>query len=402
MTKSKTNKKRKQQSTFGRRLKKYIIVLCILSAIFLIHVMNTLYQYEASFTDNYMKEYVQDLTKAAKKGKLDKYCDFNNVKVNELETNKASAQKALEDTIKNSNVTYKLEKNNKSAQESIYGIYANDEKILDVTLNVKKQNHRLGLFSYPTWQVKENTINKEHGIYYYDISVPSNYTVTVNGSKVPESFITDTQTDANYEILSKYAELPKMVTYRLDNFISKPDIKIADEQGKDADYQVQGHNIKVNSLYRKVDNYDEAKQYLAEEIDVLDIAEKWSLFLTDDLQGGRHGFNNLSQYLVKGTSLYDMAYSWATSIDITFTSKHTLKNPAFTNTKVDNFEIYGKTAFSCTLYLEKNMKIANGNDKTDVMHDKLYFVYYDDTNDGKDNPQWKMIEMKAVTENKGR
>ena len=37
---------------------------------------------------------------------------------------------------------------------------------------------------------------------------------------------------------------------------------------------------------------------LAEEIDVLDIAEKWSLFLTDDLQGGRHGFNNLSKYLI--------------------------------------------------------------------------------------------------------
>ena len=240
MAKTRITNKKAKQSTFGRNLKRYVIVLCILSVIFLIHVMNTLYQYEASFTDNYMKEYVQDLTKAAKKGKLNKYCDFNNVKVNELETNKGSAQKALEDTIKTSNITYKLEKNNKSAQESIYGIYANDEKILDVTLNVKKQNHRLGLFSYPTWQVKENTINKEHGIYYYDVSIPSNYTITVNGNKVPESFITDTQTDANYEILSKYAELPKMVTYKLDNFISKPDIKITDEQGKMPNIKFKG------------------------------------------------------------------------------------------------------------------------------------------------------------------
>lgn len=398
MAKTRITNKKAKQSKFGRFFKRYVIVLCILSVMFLIHVMNTLYQYEASFTDNYMKEYVQDLTKAAKKGKLNKYCDFNNVKVNELETNKESAQKALEETIKSSNVTYKLEKNNKSAQESIYGIYANDEKILDVTLSVKKQNHRLGLFSYPTWQVKENTIDKEHGIYYYDVSVPSNYTVMVNSQKVPESYIADTKTDENYEILSKYAELPKMVTYKLDNFISKPEIKILDDQGEEVSYEVQGHSVKVNSLYRKVDSYDEAKKYLIEDIDVLDIAEKWSLFLTDDLQGGRHGFNVLNKYLVKGTSLYDMAYSWATSVDITFTSKHTLKNPAFTNTKVDNFEIYGNTAFSCTLYLEKNMKIANGNDKTDVMHDKLYFVYYDDTDDGKNNPQWKMIEMKAVTE----
>ena len=46
------------------------------------------------------------------------------------------------------------------------------------------------------------------------------------------------------------------------------------------------------------------------------------------------------------------------------------------------------------------MLIANGNDKIDVMHDKLYFAYIDDTKDGKDNPQWKMVAMKAVTDNK--
>ena len=100
--------------------------------------------------------------------------------------------------------------------------------------------------------------------------------------------------------------------------------------------------------------------------------------------------------LENGTSLYDMAYSWATSIDITFTSQHTLKNPTFTNTKVSDFEVYGKDAFSCTVYLEKNMRIANGKDKVDVMHDKLYFVHNDITNDGKDNPTWKLVEMKSV------
>ena len=95
-----------------------------------------------------------------------------------------------------------------------------------------------------------------------------------------------------------------------------------------------------------------------------------------------------------------MAYQWATSIDITFVSNHTLKNPAFTNESVTDFVIYGDNAFSCSVNLEKNMRIANGKDKVDVMHDKLYFVYYDDTDDGKDNGSWKLIDMKSIVENK--
>ena len=46
------------------------------------------------------------------------------------------------------------------------------------------------------------------------------------------------------------------------------------------------------------------------------------------------------------------------------------------------------------------MKIANGNDKVDVMNDRLYFVYYDDTDDGVDNPSWKLIDMKSIVDKK--
>lgn len=393
------NNNKKTKSKFGRNMRIYILFLCTLSIIFLIYVMNTLYQYEASFTDNYMNEYITEITRSAKSGKLNKYCDFNNMQVNDLEKDKDknNYKKSVEELIKNSNVSYKLEKNNKSAQEVIYGIYANDSKIMSVTLNVKKQNQRLGMFSYPTWQVKECKLGGDRGVFYYDIMVPSNYTVKVNSNKLNESYISDSKTDSNYEIFTKYTDLPKMINYKLDNFTTQPDIVIEDENGNKLDYEVKNHKVEVSSLFKSVDTYDEAKKYIAKEINPLDIAEKWSLFLTDDLKGERHGFTGLSQYLVKGTSLYNMAYSWATSVDITFTSKHTLKDPAFTNTKVSDFEIYGKNAFSCIVYLEKNMKIANGNDKVDVMHDKLYFAYYDDTNDGVNNPRWKLIDMKAVT-----
>lgn len=389
-------KKTKNKTKFGIFMKKYRIALCILVIIFLAYVMNTLYQYEASFTDNYMDKYVKTVASAAKKGKIKKVCNLKNITVNELESNKKDINKSVSQTLKNANITYKLS-SKRNAQEPVYGVYANDRKVMEVTLTAKKQHHRLGLFTYPTWKVKESKLGGDRGLIYYDITVPNNYTVTVNGTKLDEKYITNSVTDENYNILTQYVDLPKLVTYKLDNFITEPNIKIANEKGENVNFTINNNKVEIDNLHQKFDSYDEAKKYLTEDIDPLDIAKKWSLFLTDDLQGNRHGFSVLNQYLVPDTSLYDMAYKWATSVDITFTSKHTLKNPTFTNTKISNIEVYGKNAFSCTVYLEKNMVIANGNDKVDVMHDKLYFVYYDDTDDGKDNPRWKWVDMKAET-----
>jgi len=80
------------------------------------------------------------------------------------------------------------------------------------------------------------------------------------------------------------------------------------------------------------------------------------------------------------------AYNWAHGIDINFTSRHKLKDPTFTNEKLHNFTIYSKDAFSCEIYLEKNM-IVNGKDQLDVMHDYIYFI--------KDNGVWKVVNIKA-------
>ena len=73
--------------------------------------------------------------------------------------------------------------------------------------------------------------------------------------------------------------------------------------------------------------------------------------------------------------------------DITFVSSHRLKNPIFTNEEVKNFIIYNDNAFSCEVYLEKNM-IVSGKDKVDIMHDRLYFIYYEDG--------YKLVNMESI------
>jgi len=85
--------------------------------------------------------------------------------------------------------------------------------------------------------------------------------------------------------------------------------------------------------------------------------------------------------------MYDMAYGWSHNVDITFVSSHRLKNPVFTNESVKNFIIYNDNAFSCEVYLEKNM-VVSGKDKVDVMHDRLYFIYYEGG--------YKLVDIKSL------
>ena len=127
------------------------------------------------------------------------------------------------------------------------------------------------------------------------------------------------------------------------------------------------------------------------------IAEDWSLYLTDDLKGNLHGFYNINKYLIKDSDIYKNAYKWATGIDITYVSSHVLSNPTFTNERIENFKIYNENAFSCEVYLQKNLKLTNANKRIeDIMHERMYFAYYQ-TQDN--NGEWKLVNMQSITDN---
>lgn len=405
-TSVKSNRADKNNMSNGRRKKKnglkiYFIVLCVLSIIFLGYVMNTLYQYEDSFSDIYMKKVVVDISKKAKNGKFSKVCDVNSMQVNKLDNSGKNYNEAMKQIFKNQEITYKLDEKTKNSENPVYYVYANNKKIMDVKLKVKSRQHRLGLFTYPVWTVDSYKMSSERGIEYYDVYVPSDYTVEVNGTKLGEEYISNKVANEDYDKFKEYIKLPEMVNYELNNFVNTPDIKIKDSEGNYVESIVKDNKIEIANAYKTASSYEDAKKNLKGDVDILKLAQNWSLFLTDDLRGGtNHGFSLLKPYLIKGSNFYNMAFAWATSVDITFVSSHTLKNPTFTNTSLTDFVIYSDKAFSCSVYLEKNMRIANGNDKVDVMHDKLYFVYYDDTKDGVDNPSWKLIDMKSIVDKK--
>ena len=78
---------------------------------------------------------------------------------------------------------------------------------------------------------------------------------------------------------------------------------------------------------------------------------------------------------------------------------HVLKNPPFTEERVSNFVSYGENLFSCDIYFIKHMddlQDRNEGEIEDVMNSTFYFMKYDATKDGIDNPRWVILDIREI------
>lgn len=390
-------KNKKEKSNFKKFLNIYVSILTIIMIAFLIYVVDSLIKYENNQIDKYIESTIEDLKAASKKGKIEKYIDTSKIEINELEDKKTTISQGFKQLLNSDKITYKI--NNEKDQ--IYDIYKDDKLILQLQLNGDKKENRLGLLTFTKWKTEKIETKIEEGLYTCNIVVPHNYEVYINGNKLTQNNIVEKVQEEGLAQISKYVEIPYLVKYQIPNLLKQPNVKILDENKKDVNYTWQGKTIEKEINFGKIENLETAKEKLEGNVDILKIAKDWSLYLTDDLEGKLHGFYNINKYLIKDSHLYKYAYKWATGEDITFVSSHILQNPAFTNEKISDFEIYNNNAFSCEVYLQKNIKLrATGKKIEDKMHEKMYFAYYDETQDGKDNPTWKLVNMQSVTDNK--
>ena len=61
-----------------------------------------------------------------------------------------------------------------------------------------------------------------------------------------------------------------------------------------------------------------------------------------------------------------------------------------------NFCWITDSCFSVDISFVKHMRLWYGTPVDDPMNDRFYFVWYDDTADGADNPAWKLVSMKEI------
>lgn len=389
-----------KRSIFKRFLIIYVIILLVLMLAFLGYVADSLIKYEKNQVENYIGNVISELKKASKNKKIERYIDTSKISISEFEKTNVSVDEGFNELLNTKKITYKLNKSSTSSENPVYDIYADQEKILEVSLNGTEKENRLGLLTFNKWKTEKIENRMENGLYTCNILVPNNYKVYVNDKELSEEQITEKVQNEGLTQISKYIEIPYVVKYEVTNLLKKPGIKILDKEGNKVQFKQEGNTVSKELDFIAVETEEEAKEYIKGKLDILKVAKDWSLYLTDDLEGRLHGYYNISKYLIDDSDIEKFAYKWATGVDITFVSSHTLLNPTFTNEKVSNFEIYNENAFSCEVYLQKNLKLKSGGKKIeDKMNERMYFAFYDETEDGKDNPTWKLVNMQSVTDN---
>lgn len=241
------------------------------------------------------------------------------------------------------------------------------------------------------------------------VTVPEAFSLKINGKNADEFFTAVSAPHPDKELLAKYADvaLPQQKAYSIALVEPTATAVISDNSGNSKEYTLSGGKIEVASL-----GSDEIPERISSQLDVMETAKNWSRFMTDDLiakdamgntlggnQAKQHGLEIVQQYFIKDSDYYNYAYQWATGVDITFTSVHTIDS--FSEERISNFMQYNENCFSCEVYFKKNMTLFYDGKyvgkRTDVFNSILYFVYVDDTPDnGKDDPSWKIAVMHDV------
>lgn len=373
------SKKRRKLNVYRTSLAFFILFLIILWIIALLYVRSSLIAYENADIDTYMNNLAENIKKEGSKGNIAKYLNLPDYK-SDLEKS-SSLKKGYKELLQDAKMSYKKNKDS-------YDIYADDKLIANVKLKEGKKVTRLGLLTFNEIELDKITADNEKGLFNYDFYILTDYTIKINGNDVPDSYKEDEVAIPGFEEVTDLVKLPKLAHYKVTNLTMKPEIEITDKKGNKIEPKIENGAYYANDFY-KTDNKDEAFAKLKEDFDPLDFAEKWSLFLTDDLPGTLHGFYTLSKNFIEDTEVYNKARSWATGVDITFTSIHTLDKETFTNTFMKNFTVYSEDAYSVEVNLEKNMTLQGGDKRVDKMHEIHYYIYYDNA--------WRLVKMQTAS-----
>jgi len=225
------------------------------------------------------------------------------------------------------------------------------------------------------------------------VRAPETFRVTAEGKGIPDGAVTQRDNE-EYSGFAEFAEgLPRLAEYR---------IAVLSDNASVIALTPDGREIKAESGEKLLDltdikGSDSIPEEISAEIDVLEIAKKWSLFVSKDLEGASNGFGNISKHLIKGSYQYSIATKYANGIDITFTSIHTLMDPPFRNEKVGNFRQITDDCFSVDISFDKHMRLYYGKEVIDSMNERWYFLKYSD--DSGTAPTWRLAAMKEVGSN---
>ncbi len=370
----------------------YTLVLIILGAVFLRYTNKCLIRYEKAQPENAMTDLLAEYEKMVNDGSLADKIDIP--ASSEFDGQDVFTQKYMSTYDGVKEYTFEKNKSSYASESPMYDIYADGNYVAKVTLASKNEKTIFGLLRVMDWEMAKIEPVFSTGTHDYLISVPEGYKITVNGKDVSDSYKTGKEyMNPDYTNTAEYVSMPLTVEYKITGLANVPEIKVYAADGTEVGYKLdESGNVTLEADGVITEIPQERKD------EAYKMAKTWEDFLTNDLSGESHGLAEIRKYLIKDSYYWKMATDYASGPDINFISDHTLADPAYSDIVVDNYVVYGENCYSCHISFNKNMILTRtGESRVDSIDSTFYFVNYDDTDDGVDNPHWAIVDMISTT-----
>lgn len=205
----------------------------------------------------------------------------------------------------------------------------------------------------------------------YEIIVPENSEVTVDGNKLGSEYATETKDAEVLSNVAKYITMPKTTTYRIENAYKEHEIKATGPV----------YNSELELISSKDNVYEfgfEANSKLIEEQEsrIKEITEIYGKYVVN-----YGSFSKLSPYILQGS----YAYSYLSKISQTNIWLEVSNAPTFSDMKVYNYQSYTKDCFSCEVSFDLHVSYDSGNAKDYPTHIEYIFV--------KRSGKWYIADM---------
>ena len=355
----------KRLSKFTIGLLAYIAVLIILIVILLVYTRNSMKKYEASQPSKIMEQLIADM----RTGKLPEMSMGDSGKFEDVKSDVLAKFTNLE----NATITYDIKFS--GYDSTSYNLKINDEKV--ATVNLKASNHKKMFFLLTVcdWEVTSVEPVVEEGTNEVTITVPSDYTVSINGI-----VLTDTEMKGEpapleeLKYVEEYTTVPSFTTYYVSGLVKEPKVSVTDSAG----------NIK-EIPYEKEISITYESQVMPEELSayVLQAAKDYSNFFSRDLAGCSTSTAGIEKYFPQGSMYVELAENYRLHDMWMYSAHH---GTEFYNESVTDYVVYSDELFACNVAFEKKMILtATGDLRTDSMNQTFYYV--------KINGEWLIAAM---------
>ena len=371
-----------------------VIALIGFAAVAMIYTYDSLVRYENAQPNSYIQGVVNDLKAGGKAAEVRRAQCIRQDNIGEYDSIDMLNARFDQGVGRES---YRVEEGGVAFDTSapIYTIYADEKPFLTVHLEPANTYGRLGLLSITDWDIThvllhtdgmpEKVGNQVDEGLSYDVSVPSNAAINVNGKQLAATSATESAPMPGFEYASQFVDVPVATTYHVAGLVSEPEVSATNFEGAAIPLNRTATGFAASTLATPNREPEDLP------IDPLKIAESWSLFMTNDLDGG---VSQVTQYLIPGSELYNQATSFANGIDITFVWSHSFTG--FSDESVTNCIMYNDSLFSCDVRCNKNMTLGGGESRTDEFANTMIFAYVNDPT-VVDTPGWYLVNMQAIT-----